>query len=198
MNMDFGFGWLIFIVFVISRICKTVNSIPNNLKGDVQNSIKRFYATWHIPALQQVMYQEIEKFPEYEAILFKAYSEQLALLKALAARHSMAIKKTKEIIREQLSSCHSDESLNRLARQFEWIFKVVPELKEGFDAHRMKMYARKTRKATFANLFEKCQTREEIKKRFRRLALLNHPDKGGSKAAMSEIIRQYEESLKNR
>jgi curved DNA-binding protein CbpA len=40
-----------------------------------------------------------------------------------------------------------------------------------------------------------CSTLPEVKKRFRRLAFLNHPDRGGSSAAMQEILRQYEEAV---
>ncbi|MBT6053664.1 MAG: J domain-containing protein [Candidatus Scalindua sp.] len=36
----------------------------------------------------------------------------------------------------------------------------------------------------------------EIKAEFRRLAMLNHPDKGGEKAVMQEIISQYHNALK--
>lgn len=46
------------------------------------------------------------------------------------------------------------------------------------------------------NYFIDCQTIEEIKKKYRKLAFENHPDHGGSTAVMQEINRQYLEALK--
>ena len=40
--------------------------------------------------------------------------------------------------------------------------------------------------------FESCKTLDELKKEFRRLAMLNHPDKGGSTATMQEINAEYD------
>ena len=45
------------------------------------------------------------------------------------------------------------------------------------------------------SLFANCRTIEEVKKRFRRLSMLNHPDRGGSAAAMKVILAQYEHAL---
>src|SRR5208282_6606389 len=41
------------------------------------------------------------------------------------------------------------------------------------------------------NYFTGCKTIEEARKRYRDLCKVNHPDKGGSNAVMSEINRQY-------
>lgn len=46
------------------------------------------------------------------------------------------------------------------------------------------------------NYFIDCQTIEELKKTFKKLAMKNHPDLGGSTEVMQEINRQYEEMLR--
>jgi hypothetical protein len=43
------------------------------------------------------------------------------------------------------------------------------------------------------NYFENCQTIEEIKKRYRELAIKCHPDNGGDNETMKEINLQYEQ-----
>ncbi|MEI7597532.1 MAG: J domain-containing protein [Bacteroidota bacterium] len=45
--------------------------------------------------------------------------------------------------------------------------------------------------------FSACRTLEEVKKHFKNLAFINHPDKGGSTERMQEINAEYESILKN-
>ncbi|HBX53561.1 MAG: hypothetical protein A2309_03315 [Bacteroidetes bacterium RIFOXYB2_FULL_35_7] len=45
--------------------------------------------------------------------------------------------------------------------------------------------------------FSDCRTLEEVKRRYKELALLHHPDRGGDTATMQEINAQYEAILKN-
>jgi len=47
------------------------------------------------------------------------------------------------------------------------------------------------------NFFHDCRTVEEIKKRYRQLAMKHHPDRGGDTATMQEINRQYQSALKH-
>jgi len=44
-------------------------------------------------------------------------------------------------------------------------------------------------------MFAHCTTVEEIKKEYRRLALLHHPDRGGSTAMMQQINEEYHAAL---
>jgi hypothetical protein len=46
------------------------------------------------------------------------------------------------------------------------------------------------------NYFKKCSTVAEVKKLYKELAMINHPDLGGDTAIMQEINKQYEEILK--
>lgn len=39
--------------------------------------------------------------------------------------------------------------------------------------------------------FNECKTQDEIKATFKKLAMLNHPDRGGSEAIMKEINNEY-------
>lgn len=43
--------------------------------------------------------------------------------------------------------------------------------------------------------FTNCRTLEELKKEYKKLALKNHPDCGGSEETMKEINRQYDEAF---
>lgn len=47
------------------------------------------------------------------------------------------------------------------------------------------------------NYFEKCSSLEEVKKRYKALALEFHPDRGGDKSIMQEINSQYERIKRN-
>lgn len=46
-----------------------------------------------------------------------------------------------------------------------------------------------------ATYFRDCHSLDEVKKEYKRLALVHHPDKGGDTAIMQEINRQYEEMM---
>lgn len=75
--------------------------------------------------------------------------------------------------------------------------KSPPLKKEELDyvpPEPKKVYKRSAK----SDLFENCETPQEIKKRFRRLAHLNHPDKGGNVAAMHEILKQYDKSIQKK
>ena len=45
--------------------------------------------------------------------------------------------------------------------------------------------------------FSTCCTLEEVKRRYKELALQHHPDRGGDTATMQEINLQYENIMKN-
>jgi curved DNA-binding protein CbpA len=45
--------------------------------------------------------------------------------------------------------------------------------------------------------FYDCRTLEEVKRKYKELAMLHHPDRGGNTATMQEINNEYEEVRKN-
>jgi hypothetical protein len=47
------------------------------------------------------------------------------------------------------------------------------------------------------NYFKACQDLKEVKRRYKELALLHHPDRGGDTATMQEVNNQYEQIIKN-
>jgi curved DNA-binding protein CbpA len=47
------------------------------------------------------------------------------------------------------------------------------------------------------NYFKDCTSLAEVKKRYKELAMLHHPDRGGETAIMQEINNQYESISKN-
>lgn len=48
------------------------------------------------------------------------------------------------------------------------------------------------------NYFKDCTTLQEVKKKFKELALLHHPDRGGDTATMQAINAEYESIIKNK
>jgi len=47
------------------------------------------------------------------------------------------------------------------------------------------------------NYFQNCTTLEEVKRRYKELAMQHHPDKGGNTATMQDINNEYESIRKN-
>ncbi len=47
------------------------------------------------------------------------------------------------------------------------------------------------------NFFSNCNSLEEVKRRYKELAMLHHPDRGGDTATMQEINNEYESICKN-
>jgi len=45
--------------------------------------------------------------------------------------------------------------------------------------------------------FSDCRTLEEVKSKYKELAMLHHPDRGGNTAIMQEINTEYESIIKN-
>lgn len=185
------------IIFVVSTILsdENVEKEPEFENLGLQEILNRFGSIWNIPSLQQLMYQEIGKFPQYEKNLSAAFNSQIRLLEGIESQCSESIEKAKKLIRIKIEDCKSLRSLEILKQQVEWVLKKIPEFNELFEAQKSKLNLT-NKKKTKTDLFCECHSIDVAKKRFRRLSLLNHPDKGGSAAAMKEIINQYEECLK--
>ncbi|OFX58741.1 MAG: hypothetical protein A2046_17150 [Bacteroidetes bacterium GWA2_30_7] len=47
------------------------------------------------------------------------------------------------------------------------------------------------------NYFKGCNTLEDVKRRYKELAMLHHPDRGGETATMQQINAEYEYIIKN-
>ncbi len=45
--------------------------------------------------------------------------------------------------------------------------------------------------------FQDCRTLEEVKRKYKELAMLHHPDRGGNTATMQDINNEYESVMKN-
>ena len=80
--------------------------------------------------------------------------------------------------------------MHKIKKEFVEVLYYCPEFLVIFDTYLQKLSPKKK-----TGLFDKCQSVQEIKQRFRKLAFQNHPDRGGNKAAMQEILRQYEVAL---
>ena len=47
------------------------------------------------------------------------------------------------------------------------------------------------------SFFTACRTLDEVKREYKRLAMLHHPDRGGNTSTMQEINRQYEQIIRD-
>lgn len=47
------------------------------------------------------------------------------------------------------------------------------------------------------HFFNKCRSLDEVKREYKRLALLHHPDRGGNTETMQEINKQYKQIMKD-
>jgi hypothetical protein len=171
-----------------------VNQSPEN-DANLQQSLKLFYTTWNIHSLHLLLYREITRFPLYKPYLSQAYHEQLELLKGLENRCPLAIRIALERIRTILRDCNNVGAIQYLKNQLGSLIDKIPELKAEFDRLEFGWKTKATNQGQHRKpLFQGCQNLGDLKKRFRKLALQNHPDHGGSPAAMKEILKQYEES----
>jgi hypothetical protein len=158
----------------------------------LQVAIARLYSVWELEALQEVYYHEHQRLPQYEPLLTRAYRTQAQLLMGMSYGDPESIAVAKSKIRAQLAACATPEAVEALRRQLYRMLQKSPELQELFTPSSRRSYSHhRPRNDLFAN----CHTLKDVKQRFRRLALLNHPDRGGSNAAMQEIQRQYKTAL---
>lgn len=196
--MDIGPFWLLFVIAAIWRIFKDAKAAPKteSTRGDIQQAIRRIFNTWDMHSLKVAFYREVDQFPEYEFDLARAYRAQMQLLMDFVEGDFAARDQIKRAIASKLSTCSSLQSLECVKREFAWVLHVAPEWRKLFENqhHKLRLKQMQGRKKS---LFSQCQSLDEVKKRFRRLAFLNHPDRGGSSAAMKEINRQYEEIIQN-
>lgn len=187
-------GWalilLLLIHYLTSRKAKPL-PLPND--PVLLKSIQQLYSTWHPPTLKFLFNREIQKFPHYEPFLTEAYARQLKLLDNFEKGEEEAINHIKTLLMDRIAQCQSQQMLDSLRNQFSLLVAKIPEWEALFHLPRLKFNSNSKRSSK--NLFEHCLTVEEVKKRFRRLAFLNHPDKGGCDKAMREIVRQYECAL---
>lgn len=182
---------VLFIAVILENIFRKHKSTQNERDETAQMLTQRFNSCWDIPTLKALMYREIGNFPAYEAIMSKAYKEQMTFLTDIEMGCPIAKNRITQILQKLLCSTHSDQVLNYHKARFAWILKIFPDLIKLFDDRQYKM---NLKLKSNSNLFYHCYSAEEVKKRFRQLAFKNHPDRGGSTAAMKEIIRQYDKA----
>jgi hypothetical protein len=200
--------WINFLILVVAILVflwdrNSIESISHSNKqhdshiAGVQAAIIGLQSSWDEQTLQKILYIALGKYPEYQSDLVKAYYEQMDLLQGLKQGNSSAFSRIQQIIQERIKHCQSIDELNAKKILFTSLLNRYSSLNALFEAHRLKLQG-KWKSSTNGyqkkkNLFDGCKSAEEIKKRFRRLAFLNHPDRGGKASAMKEIIRQYED-----
>lgn len=190
-------GWALILLLLIHYFTsRKTKSLPLPNDPALHQSIEQLYSTWHIPTLQFLVNREIQKFPHYEPFLTEAYTRQLKLLDQFEKGEEEAIERVKNVLIDRIHQCKSQQMLDSVRNQFSLLVAKIPEWEALFHLPRLKFNSNAKRSSK--NLFEHCLTVEEVKKRFRRLAFLNHPDKGGCDKAMREIVRQYECALLHR
>jgi|GEM_PF-5348412 len=152
-------------------------------------SIKRIEESWSPEQLNSVFFQEVCKWPQYEPFLTQAYQLQKEILLGILSNNSYHIQIVREKILASIKLAKSAYEIQMLKFSLRWVLQKIPHFNLLFNSP---TYSSPKKSK---DLFGCCKTIGEVKRRLRRLALLNHPDKGGSEAAMKEILKQYEETL---
>lgn len=157
----------------------------------IKRALDRIRAAWDFDELKTVFYQEAHRFPHMQQTLYHAYLKQQRILQGLALEDPWAYNEVRAYIRERMAHCRTPEMVYELRLDLDLLLKRHPTFNDMFTRPHQKAQASTPKK----RLFSMCNSIPEVKKRFRKLAFLNHPDRGGSSAAMQEILRQYEEAL---
>jgi hypothetical protein len=177
--------WL-FLYFARKRRKQTSSPPP---PPHFHDSIRRIEEVWDPHYLDSVLYHEVTKWPQYESLLADAAFKQRRLLLGVAFRDPYAINIVREKITARIRRASSGQEVEMLKASLRWVLQQVPELHSLF-AHTTHKPRRKTK-----DLFEACKSKEDVKRRLRQLAKLNHPDHGGTEAAMKEVLKQYQETI---
>lgn len=186
---------ILFFLVVYILFFRSTDSTQEYSEASIQRALDRLRTTWDFEELKKVFYQELHRFPHSHQMLYHEYLNQQRLLQGLALEEAWAYNYVRQYIRERLSQCRTQQMVQTLYNQLSELLRRHPAFEEMFirQQPRQKVQASTPKK----RLFSMCSNIPEIKKRFRKLAFLNHPDRGGSSAAMQEILRQYEEALEN-
>lgn len=157
--------------------------------------VEKIRSTWDMDDLRILFYRAVERFPQDKETIVRHCHEQQRLLNALAMNEPWADQEVRNRIYTYLARCGSIQDVIRVQWHFAELLNRFPQFR---DAFRNPKAPQQEESRSSKALFAMCQSIPEIKKRFRRLAFLNHPDRGGNAAAMREILRQYEEALESK
>lgn len=209
--MDFfdQISWLLFIGLIFYFALRNqLKDGPTSVESEemrlhLQVSLNRIYSSFDFQSLKNNGNAELERFPKYQSLLNQAITQQHKMLEDFFQGYRYAVERVRVILYHQLEQCRSLEDFIALRTSCSQAIEASTVIANLFENYYMWFSRRKSRtKETRKNprskkkdLFSKCTTEEEIKRRFRRLAFLNHPDRGGKEAAMKEVLKQYEEAL---
>lgn len=208
-------GWLLFIglifyYFLRSPLKSTHDTFESDeVRQQLQSSMNRIFSSWSFHTLKRNVEIEIKRFPKYEALLTHAFQQQYKFLQDFENGYRYAVERVKAIVHHQLEQCRNIEDYNLLKMAYAHMIEISPPIENLFENYRLWFYRNESttesqrkkeprkhhRTQKKKDLFSKCNSLDEVKQRFRRLAFLNHPDRGGKEAAMREVLRQYEEAL---
>ena len=191
-------GLLLAILFVIadyyyfSRKITTNNDTENhkNSSNSHKEALDNILSSWNHYAIEKAFNDAMRQFPEYESLFNKTCEDQINTLYRLTQSDPTARECAWDAIKAALARCTNASAVHEVKKEFNEVLYYCPEFITIFNTYLKKLSPKKK-----TGLFDKCQTIQEVKQRFRKLAFHNHPDRGGTKAAMQEILRQYEEAL---
>ena len=203
--------WLLLAFFARLLLKDNKNTTsPDREEGEketrgIDRVLSKIGRTWSPEALQEVLRFEEGAWEEEEAgALLRAYHRQHALLMGIAQGDARAKERAAGEIRRRLGERPSMQRKGAVRSVFAWVLEQQPDLErlfregpgfDGFSDGEERGVPPRGYASPKEDLFAACTNRAEIKKRFRRLSMLNHPDRGGSEAAMKAILAQYEAAL---
>jgi hypothetical protein len=182
---------IIGLVWLFIQAGKKSAKTGENNEKDFDEILLEIPHVWNPEGLKKYLWFEEGAWDEdEEEALLKAYHRQLLFLMKIEHGDPKAQKAVAQAILSELGEDPSWDRKAHVRSLFEWVIERYPDLEELFQEENEpppKGYA-----SPKSDLFAQCKSLEEVKKRFRRLSMLNHPDRGGSEAAMKVILAQYE------
>lgn len=202
-------AWIFFIGLIFYFALRSqlredpVSFESEETRGQLQAAMNRIFSSCDLQSLKKNTDVEIQRFPKYQDLLLQTYHQQIRIIEDFQNGYRYAIERIRAVIYHQLEQCRSLEDFHALKSACANLIRTSTPIANLFDNYQIwlsRRYSRnketrKSQRSKKKDLFSKCHTEEEIKRRFRRLAFLNHPDRGGKEAAMKEVLKQYEEAL---
>lgn len=184
--------WIILFFIFYFWIVKRIQKIRFSRQADFEirdapkafwESLNKIYKCEDLTTLHKVFYHSVKQWPQYRNKLYEVYIEKVRVLEDSIYESQRAEDQRRELW--EFLKKFSAENYEHLRRSQE---------RKGYSSWYYDTLS-KHPQSKKKGLFAECLTEKELKARFRRLAFLNHPDKGGSPAAMREIIRQYDQAM---
>lgn len=187
---------------------KEFKPLPKSIPIELQRHLDGLQDIWDPDRLKDFFALTIEKWKGFKTEISDYFLPRFAFLQNISNQDPNVLRSAGDAILRMLAQDFSSVNQNRVKIHFSWVLEQAPFLNMLFSENGQKNNSDgqseqesrdeefvKNHKRDMRNLFGECNSLQQVKKRFRKLALLNHPDHGGKEKAMKEILKQYKEAL---